>query len=257
VLYVVSLTGVQFARPKMSGLMTGRFFTGPLGGVTLGALAVGGLFDAVGVSLALATCGVAIALAPPGRRARQPRPTPAVGRSTPYPVSSRKSLGRGRSAAETSRGSQPLEQFAHVLGVRERHPAALEFDSRAAGVADQLQDAHVHARRWTFSVRPARGTSKASAVGSSCPLGAAKPYTVVAEMPTSILSGRPDAAPAARIPASEPAAKPAASPTPPSSLPASAHERAHEQTTAVAIDHAKAAGVPVMVAVNKIDGRAD
>jgi len=29
--------------------------------------------------------------------------------------------------------------------VRERHPAALEFDSRAAGVADQLQDAHVHA----------------------------------------------------------------------------------------------------------------
>jgi len=36
--------------------------------VTLGALAVGGLFDAVGVSWALATCGVAIALAPPGRR---------------------------------------------------------------------------------------------------------------------------------------------------------------------------------------------
>lgn len=45
-LYVVSLTGVQFARPKMSGLMTGLFFTGPLGDVTLDALAVGGLFDA-------------------------------------------------------------------------------------------------------------------------------------------------------------------------------------------------------------------
>jgi hypothetical protein len=29
--------------------------------------------------------------------------------------------------------------------VRERHPAALEFDSRAAGVVDQFQDAHVHA----------------------------------------------------------------------------------------------------------------
>jgi hypothetical protein len=62
VLYVVSLTGVQFAHLKMSGLMTGLFFTGPLGGVTLDALAVGGLFDAVGVSWALATRGVAIAL---------------------------------------------------------------------------------------------------------------------------------------------------------------------------------------------------
>jgi len=62
VLYVVSLTGVQFAHPKMSGLMTGLFFTGTLGGVTLGALAVGGLFDVVGVSSGLAICGVATAL---------------------------------------------------------------------------------------------------------------------------------------------------------------------------------------------------
>jgi MFS family permease len=62
VVYVVSLTGVQFAHPRMSGLMTGLFFTASLGGVTLGALIVGGLFDLVGVSVGLAICGIATAL---------------------------------------------------------------------------------------------------------------------------------------------------------------------------------------------------
>lgn len=62
VLFVVGLTGVQFARPEMAGLMTGLFFTGALGGVTLGALAVGGLYDLVGVSWGLAICAVATAL---------------------------------------------------------------------------------------------------------------------------------------------------------------------------------------------------
>jgi predicted MFS family arabinose efflux permease len=62
VLYVDSLTGVQFADPRMSGLMTGLFFSGTLGGVTLGALAVGALFDVVGVGWGLTTCAVATAL---------------------------------------------------------------------------------------------------------------------------------------------------------------------------------------------------
>jgi predicted MFS family arabinose efflux permease len=62
VLYVNSLTGVQFEDPRMSGLMTGLFFSGTLGGVTLGALAVGGLFDEIGVSGGLTVCAVAIAL---------------------------------------------------------------------------------------------------------------------------------------------------------------------------------------------------
>jgi predicted MFS family arabinose efflux permease len=62
VLYVDSLTGVQFADPRMSGLMTGLFFSGTLGGVTLGALAVGVLFDAVGVGGGLTICAVATAV---------------------------------------------------------------------------------------------------------------------------------------------------------------------------------------------------
>jgi predicted MFS family arabinose efflux permease len=61
VLYVVSLTGVQFARPNMSGLMTGLFFAATLGGVTLGALTVGALFDVAGVGPGLAICAVATA----------------------------------------------------------------------------------------------------------------------------------------------------------------------------------------------------
>jgi predicted MFS family arabinose efflux permease len=62
VLYVDTLTGVQFADPRMSGLMTGLFFSGTLGGVTLGALAVGGLFDTIGVGWGLTVCAAATAL---------------------------------------------------------------------------------------------------------------------------------------------------------------------------------------------------
>jgi predicted MFS family arabinose efflux permease len=63
VLFVDSLTGVQFADPRMSGLMTGLFFTGTLGGVTVGAVLVGALFDKVGVGWGLTACAVATALA--------------------------------------------------------------------------------------------------------------------------------------------------------------------------------------------------
>jgi predicted MFS family arabinose efflux permease len=73
VLYVNSLTGVQFADPPRSGLMTGLFFSGTLGGLTLGALAVGGLFDSIGVGWGLTVSAVATALA--GAWAlRQPSP---------------------------------------------------------------------------------------------------------------------------------------------------------------------------------------
>jgi predicted MFS family arabinose efflux permease len=63
VLYVNSLTGVQFEDRRRSGLMTGLFFSGTLGGVTLGALAIGGIFDAIGIGWGLTACAVAIALA--------------------------------------------------------------------------------------------------------------------------------------------------------------------------------------------------
>ena len=62
VLYVNSLTAVQFADPAMSGPMTGLFFSGTIAGVTLGALAIGGLFDAIGVGWGLTVCAVATAL---------------------------------------------------------------------------------------------------------------------------------------------------------------------------------------------------
>jgi predicted MFS family arabinose efflux permease len=76
VLYVDSLTGVQFAHPRMAGLMTGLFFAGTLGGVTLGAIAVGGLFDAIGVGWGLTVCAAAIALsgAWASRQPSAPRP---------------------------------------------------------------------------------------------------------------------------------------------------------------------------------------
>jgi predicted MFS family arabinose efflux permease len=62
VLYVDSLTAVQFADPRRSGQMTGLFFSGTIGGVTLGALAIGGLFDAIGVGWGLTVCAAATAL---------------------------------------------------------------------------------------------------------------------------------------------------------------------------------------------------
>jgi predicted MFS family arabinose efflux permease len=62
VLYVVSLTGVQFADPKVAGIMTGLFFSATVAGVTAGALLVGALFDAIGVGWALVACASATAL---------------------------------------------------------------------------------------------------------------------------------------------------------------------------------------------------
>jgi predicted MFS family arabinose efflux permease len=62
VLFVVSLTGVQFADPKLSGIMTGLFFTATVAGVTAGALLVGGLFDAIRVGWGLVACALATAL---------------------------------------------------------------------------------------------------------------------------------------------------------------------------------------------------
>jgi predicted MFS family arabinose efflux permease len=73
VLYVDTLTGVQSADPQRSGLMTGLFFSGTFGGVTLGALGVGALFDAIGVSWGLTVCAAATALAA-AWASRQPSP---------------------------------------------------------------------------------------------------------------------------------------------------------------------------------------
>jgi DHA1 family L-arabinose/isopropyl-beta-D-thiogalactopyranoside export protein-like MFS transporter len=61
VIFVVCLTGVQFADPRASGLLTGLFFAVTLGGMTVGALIIGGFFDWIGVDLALVLCAVSVA----------------------------------------------------------------------------------------------------------------------------------------------------------------------------------------------------
>jgi predicted MFS family arabinose efflux permease len=59
VLYILGLNGVQFADRRMSGLMTGLFLSATLGGVTVGALLIGGVFDLVGVAWGLSVCALA------------------------------------------------------------------------------------------------------------------------------------------------------------------------------------------------------
>jgi predicted MFS family arabinose efflux permease len=62
VLFIVGLNGVQLADERMSGVMTGLFFTATVGGVTLGAWLVGGLFDVAGVNWSLGICAAAVSL---------------------------------------------------------------------------------------------------------------------------------------------------------------------------------------------------
>jgi predicted MFS family arabinose efflux permease len=62
VIYILALTGVQLEDKRMSGLMTGLFFTVTVGGLTLGALLVGGAFDVVGIGWGLALCAAVVAL---------------------------------------------------------------------------------------------------------------------------------------------------------------------------------------------------
>src|ERR1039457_544818 len=84
-------------------------------------------------------------------------------------------------------------------------------------------------------VSPARGTWKTRAVGSSCLVGAAKPYTAVAVTATSILAGSPERASAAYIPAREPAPHARAFPRVNKQAPGfPGHEPAREHGTSVA-----------------------
>jgi predicted MFS family arabinose efflux permease len=76
VLYVISLTGIQFANPKLAGVMTGLFFTATLAGVSAGALLVGALFDAVGVDWGLVACATAVALCGVWAWTRRPEAEP-------------------------------------------------------------------------------------------------------------------------------------------------------------------------------------
>ena len=62
VIFIVGMSGAQLTDTRMSGVMTGLFFTTMLGGVTLGALLVGGLFDVIGVGWGLTACAVPVGL---------------------------------------------------------------------------------------------------------------------------------------------------------------------------------------------------
>jgi predicted MFS family arabinose efflux permease len=62
VAYIVGLTDAQFADKRRSGLLTGVFFAATVGGLTFGALLVGGLFDLLGIGPALVVCATIVAL---------------------------------------------------------------------------------------------------------------------------------------------------------------------------------------------------
>lgn len=62
ILFIAGLNGVQFADEAMSGVMTGLFFTATVGGVTLGAWLVGGVFDVVGIGWGLTACASVVSL---------------------------------------------------------------------------------------------------------------------------------------------------------------------------------------------------
>jgi hypothetical protein len=86
-----------------------------------------------------------------------------------------------------------------------------------------------------LAVRRSRGTWKTRAVGSLCRVGAAKPYTIVAETPTSMLAGSPERASAECIPATEPAPHARGLPRPPKQVSSRvAYEPADEHAAGVA-----------------------
>jgi MFS family permease len=63
ILFVVTLTGVQLVRNELSGVMTGFFYTVTLGGLSVGAIALGAIFDAIDVGGGLLLCSILLAIA--------------------------------------------------------------------------------------------------------------------------------------------------------------------------------------------------
>jgi predicted MFS family arabinose efflux permease len=61
-LFIIGLSGAQLAEREVSGLMTGLFFTASVGGLTVGAWLVGGLFGVIGMGWGLVLCAVAAVL---------------------------------------------------------------------------------------------------------------------------------------------------------------------------------------------------
>jgi len=61
VLYVITLTDVQLARRGLSGAMTGLYYALTLGGLTLGAIAIGALIDVFDLETGLLICAVLLA----------------------------------------------------------------------------------------------------------------------------------------------------------------------------------------------------
>jgi predicted MFS family arabinose efflux permease len=57
-LFIIGLSGAQLAEREVSGVMTGLFFTASVGGITVGAWLVGGLFGTIGMEWALAACAL-------------------------------------------------------------------------------------------------------------------------------------------------------------------------------------------------------
>lgn len=63
ILFVVCLTGLQLAREELSGVMTGFFFTVTLGGLSLGAILLGALFDRIEIAGGLLVCSILLLFA--------------------------------------------------------------------------------------------------------------------------------------------------------------------------------------------------
>ena len=63
VLYVITLTEIQLHRRELSGVMTGFFYTMSVGGLSIGAIVIGLIFDVIEVDGGLLVCATALLVA--------------------------------------------------------------------------------------------------------------------------------------------------------------------------------------------------
>ena len=63
ILYVITLTEIQLHRREVSGVMTGLFYTMSLGGLSIGAVVIGLIFDVIEIDGGLLVCAAALLVA--------------------------------------------------------------------------------------------------------------------------------------------------------------------------------------------------